>query len=233
MDQRMFELACGGLLVGVLRICHTLPIPLFNKSVPGGDRTTLDKVALFFRDSCREEVAIHGHFVRLVKNLAISAAIRGILKTDPIHVFGCNLIKDMFFSLDAVQYLKAGPYLVLGCVGVMFPFGAFVLIGESRLRKDLIKFMMSPLDGRGARRWLRPVFSLWRVLGSVTLILGAAVSGIWTLMLLLMILVGWCEQFMYDLGVSYSQNLAVYPLDAPCPQLTWKDKYVDHVLWLG
>ncbi|KAK4194055.1 hypothetical protein QBC40DRAFT_353547 [Triangularia verruculosa] len=235
MDQRMFELACGGVLVGFLRICHILHLPLFDKSVPGGDRTTLDKVALFFRDSCHRELDAAAeespdlyHPWRLLKNLAIAAVICGVLRTDSIYVSRWESLKREFFTTNAVQFLYAGAGLGLFVAPIVT---AIVLICWEA--EDLYKSIKTYLGIRASAGWPRRVLGLLVISGFNALMIGMGAVGTWLLMLLMMFLNGWFEQLLGDMGLSYSGNLALYPLDKPCPELMWNDPYLDSILWLG
>jgi hypothetical protein len=42
IDQRVFELACNGVLVAILTLGTVAKIPIFSKTVPEGRQTPLD-----------------------------------------------------------------------------------------------------------------------------------------------------------------------------------------------
>ena len=56
IDQRVFELACGGVLVGILTTGTVAKIPIFSKTVPERrDKPSTDTVVVACRDSINDE----------------------------------------------------------------------------------------------------------------------------------------------------------------------------------
>jgi hypothetical protein len=85
LDDKVFHSACGGLVVGVLNLALSLRLPLFADFVrEDGPRAWLDRYALFWRDSCRQQLSPWGtkevngtglHWIRFLKNFFLTLLV--------------------------------------------------------------------------------------------------------------------------------------------------------------
>ncbi|KAK3376541.1 hypothetical protein B0T24DRAFT_700192 [Lasiosphaeria ovina] len=223
IDQKTLELACAGLLIGVVAVGQTLRLGAFGKTVPDAPTTRLNRFALFWRGGAHEKLAAFQLSVGMrfwtwaARNLLPSAIILGIVYRE---VLAGNLAKFLIISSWQICLLAAGPYFVSLCV-------LLALVPFTELRKDM---------GAGVRLSPR-LFVPWLLFYPL---LAAAVSVLSPVVLLdivapvmgamLAVLVAWPGTYIYSFWEVSALSQA--PQDSPCP-LLWSDPVSQYILWLA
>ena len=127
LDEKVFGAALGSLVVGLLNICRSLLLPIFDKYVPldyaaenSDNKTALVRFALFCGDSCRKPLLAfnkgYPHLLRFLKNLAIAVLI--LLTTfdsgffDYMHNLWATFV-ERFSEDPGPTYFTLGFWLVL------------------------------------------------------------------------------------------------------------------------
>ncbi|KAK4197392.1 hypothetical protein QBC40DRAFT_333857 [Triangularia verruculosa] len=245
LDQRTFELACGGLLIGILTLCHTLGLPIFNGPISnrnifllqGGDvyqAPPVDGLTLFLRDSylqvdindrADEEIA-YQLLPRLLKHLALARLISSFFNYHPSTA-------DNFHRGDLRLIFSNEPGLstIYKCfaisVGLFIAF-CFCWWALAEIRASPPNFEY--LKRRYGR--LMPIICL------VTCLLGVLVGLLAGYVcieggLMILTLFHWILQCLQDIGLGPLDALKLHPIDTACPELVWSDPWSDLILNLA
>jgi hypothetical protein len=221
LDEKVFGAALGGLVVGLLNICRSLSLPMFDEYVQTGNtvensdnKTALDRFALFCRDSCRTSLLAfneeHPHWLRFFKNLAITALI--LLITFNSGFFDSKYsmwptIVERFKEYPNLMYTFFG-YIAFafGLVGVLTPYTFYKETkqnGQPNVlnRYPLLLLILSPISGA--------LMIAFFMICPVVL-----VAGLYSLT------VSWT--FSYPIAFNETAYLAATPTNVTCP-LLWSD----------
>jgi len=214
IDSRVFEFACGGLVVGVLTLSLSFKLPIFNRPIPDGEKSKTDRFALFCRDSCREQLLAfdtfdesYPHLLRFLKNAIITLIMSLVFDPDLIATFG-NVLSRRSSSDEK----STNEFLVVVAI-LICPFGAvmpWAIYNGSKRKGDvrtrwryrLLLFLLSPLSAI-----LLYVFSIvFGLYGFIGLVY--AVGYKWTL--------------YYVYALIQVSDLSRTPQNVTCPML-WSD----------
>ncbi|KAL2855375.1 hypothetical protein BJY01DRAFT_243338 [Aspergillus pseudoustus] len=207
IDQQIFQLACGGLLLGIISAGYTLRLPYFHEPIPDSRDTLLEQVVHVLRDQSddedlfRDEPAGVRRILYLLKSLAFAFIVQIII------------LRNRTF-LDAYRDL-VGPVwwlwvIVLGIVCGLATYSSST----------------TPAPPHGLAAWERAVraatlFCSFLTYLLVTLVLAAGTVGAF----------GWHLSFYVRLGLEAAE-LKNKPLNGPCP-LLMADPKAEYIWWLG
>ena len=221
LDEKVFGAALGGLVVGLLNICRSLSLPMFDKYVPldhtagnGDYKTALDRFALFCRDSCRKPLLAfneeYSHLLRFFKNLAITVLI--LLMTSDSGFF--EGMHNLWAAL--VERYNENPANVSISLGFIVLFSAVfgsiipcVFHSEGKQngqpnilnRYPFLLVILSPISGA--------VMTAFCAIGVVVMS-----AGVYALT------ISW--SFSYLIAFDEAANLTATPTNVTCP-LLWSD----------
>ena len=224
LDEKVFGAALGGLVIGVLNICRSLSLPMFDEYVPSDhtaedsdNKTALDRFALFCRDSCRKPLLAfnefneeYSHLLRFFKNLAITVLI--LLMTsdsgffEGMHNLWAKLIERynedpayVCTSLGFVAFFSA----VFGSIGPCIFYNEGKRTGQPNIlnRYPFLLVILSPISGA--------VMIVFCAIGVIVISAGAyALTISWS--------------FSYLIAFNEAANLTTTPTNVSCP-LLWSD----------
>ena len=215
VDRKIFELACGGILVAILSIAVIIKVPLFVKMVPDTIRSVVDKVVAFCR--CRS----HSKF---------DPALDKTLFEDPFQLMKLG-------GLSFLTIIMCGKYALLEPLrnffnGSLFTHAAFF---EGSLEEAVFTLLfifgtMSALlylpqsrRSEEGGNWLP-----WVIICPCT---APAFIALYYFMLGAVPVVGVVLRDYVRLFTQIS-ILKNWPEDAACP-LSWKDPLSEYVWWLA
>ncbi|KAK0713214.1 hypothetical protein B0T26DRAFT_677578 [Lasiosphaeria miniovina] len=223
IDQKTFELACAGLLIGVVAVGQTLRFGAFGRTVPDASTTRLNRFALFWRGGAHEKLAAFQLSVGMrfwtwaARNLLPSAIILGVVYRE---VLAGTLAEFLIIDSWQTCLVTAVPFFVSLCV--LLAVAPFTELG-----KDM---------GAGVRLSPRLFVPWWLFYP----LLAAAVSILSPVVLLdivapvmeamLAVLVAWPGTYVYSFWEVSALSQA--PQDSPCP-LLWSDPVSQYILWLA
>jgi hypothetical protein len=218
VDQRVFELACGGLIVGLLTLGLSFKIPIFSETVPeGSGKTGMDRFALFCRDSCSKPLfafAFKGggeaHWARFFKNAIISLIVYAISFDSLFYSFSSDMIQAV---VDGFRDDPEGAYIKAASIVILCSFAGFFLVKLSHAVK-------AETRSEPQVEWL--IYSILVLL--FTLLLICFIIGV--LYALFFYVAAW------PLAFDEISKLTVLPSDVACP-LLWSDPMSQWVWWLA
>ncbi|KAL2837212.1 hypothetical protein BJX68DRAFT_249971 [Aspergillus pseudodeflectus] len=205
IDEQIFQLAGGGLLLGIISAGYTLRLPYFNEPIPDTRETWLEHAVHFLRDQSddeevlRDEPALVRRLLYLLKSLAFAFIVQLLLR-NPVFI-------NSFF--DLVGPLWWFWVLLLG-------FGAAMMAYAERAPKQL----RDPARSNGTVRSF-VVFCAGFLYLALGIILAAGTTGA----------LGWHLLFYVRLGLQ-AKGLKNELLDAPCP-LLMADPEAEYIWWLA
>lgn len=135
-DQKVFEAAIGGLVVGLLNTGRAFSPSIFDNFVPSNsNKTKMDRFVLFCRDSRRQSLLAFDeeapHWLRLFKNIMIVSLISAI-----------SMNANLFFAFEVYQDLLLNPksgaiWISVVFVGIIpFWMGSFLTYSICNDEKD-------------------------------------------------------------------------------------------------
>jgi hypothetical protein len=227
-DQRTFEFACAGLLVGIFNTALSFQLPIFRDPIPvGQDKTSLDRFALVCRDSCREKLLPSSklwkgrYYLQFGKNLTISLII---WYTFPPIEFAAYL--KIFLSKKGED---AGSNSPTNWVGITVAFLLISILLFWFLQVLIIDFYVEKIRKKlpdGGTGWLG---LLYPVVWIMTVIAG--VMLLYFIFALFFVLLGsWIAWSI--LAIAEVSELSASPQTVACPQL-WSDPVSEWIVWLA
>jgi hypothetical protein len=223
IDQRVFELACGGLVVGILNLGLSFNLPIFKDRVPEDEKTIIDRFALFCRDSCSKHLLAfdeeYPHWLRFFKNLGISLIILLVTHDEDLYSAFSN-IKEKFRIRSAedpdiliIVFTTVGLPIICGAL-----YLPFQLYKEYQTNNPTATLSRHPF-----LRWIfSPIFAflvvLWMCVSFYVMV--GLVFTIWSY-------VGF-----WFFAFQQVRELSVAPADVACPML-WSDPLAEYIWWLA
>jgi hypothetical protein len=135
VDQKIFEAATGGLIVGVLNTCRSFLLPTFNDFVPSNDNMTkMDRFALTCRDSYgrlfRGSDEASSLQLLIMKNAVISFIVL-ILSMDT----GLFSKYHMLYDRLRDRYRENPAYLIIFCYPTLMYAGIILFLFYEKLKE--------------------------------------------------------------------------------------------------
>ncbi|KAL2809114.1 hypothetical protein BJX63DRAFT_435509 [Aspergillus granulosus] len=205
IDQQIFQLACGGLLLGIISAGYTLRLAYFDETIPDSRNTSLEHVVHFLRDQSDDEevFADESAGVRRVLYLHKSFTFAFV-----VQLFLCNrsFINAYYDFIAPVWWLWV---TILGIACAMMTY--------SSTTPPL------PRDFAAPNRTVRTVvvFCSYFFFLVLALVLVAGAIGAFA----------WHLSFYVRLGLEAAE-LKNEPLERPCP-LLMADAKAEYIWWLG
>jgi hypothetical protein len=205
IDEQIFQLAGGGLLLGIISAGYTLRLLYFDQSIPDTRDTWLEHIIHALRDQSddeelfRHEPPVVRRLIYLLKSLAVAFLVQLILRNPVFFNKFAELIGPIWWFWA----------LLLGSLAAFMAFSS-----------------MTPKPPPGLARWERAVRSavvfcaclLYLALG---MILAAGTTGA----------VGWHLSFYVRLALE-AKGLKNKALDEHCP-LLMADPEAEYIWWLA
>jgi len=223
VDQRVFELACGGLIIGILTLGLSFEIPILSEPVPDDEKTGMDIFALFCRDSCFQPLLAfdveHEHWLRFSKNIGISFFILIVSHDSDMFAVFSNISQQLLLDTENRSNLIIfGAFFVppICCVVFYLPFSIY--------KEEREHGRSSFLTRRPFMRWIiGPVCSiltpLWMLGGGVYLLPGMILTfAFWVL--------------AWPTALKQVLELSAAPPDIACPMM-WSDPLSQYIWWLA
>jgi hypothetical protein len=205
IDEQIFQLAGGGLLLGIISAGYTLRLPYFDEPIPDTRDTWLEHIVHALRDQRDDEELFH-HEPAFVRRLLY-------------------VLKSLAFAF-IVQLLLRNPVFINKFAELIGPIWWFCALLLGSLAAFMAFSSMTPKPLPGLARWKRAVrsavvFCACLLYLSLGMILAAGTTGA----------VGWHLSFYVRLALE-ARGLKNKALDEPCP-LLMADPEAEYIWWLA
>ncbi|KAL4886086.1 hypothetical protein BJY04DRAFT_213622 [Aspergillus karnatakaensis] len=204
IDEQIFQLAYGGLALGILSAGYTLRLPFFKNAIPDSRDSYIEHIIHALRDQSddteflRNEPALIRRSVYLLKSLAFAFLVQLLILRNPVFV-------DKFHELiSPIWWLWV---LILGFLS------AVSILSAPPLPRGL------PTEDKALRNAV--LFCSFFIYLALGLMLTAGMVGALV----------WHLSFYIRLGLQVA-GLRNEPLDEPCPLLR-ADSQAEYIWWLG
>lgn len=221
VDQRVFELACGGLLVAVLTLGTVAKFSIFHRTVPvDGHKTPVDRTVCQCRDTINAEFLEEGDDCPMMTQFVMNSIL--------FFIIACVTGRSRAWSPLTTEFIamwnkEKDPPNIESAILLFVAVTAFVSLMPMFCRMNSRKPRWDERRQNNPPWWL--CFSCpcsWALISVRKLVMIMAVCAVIAVV---------SRQYLYEIWQQLG-SLQALPEDVVCPML-WKDPLADYVFWLA